>query len=60
MGSEKPKTDDAADTDGAGDVDALMKAAWDRRQVEPIPSSLIDHVERLITDEPGDADDQTP
>jgi|GEM_PF-2555070 len=59
MGSEKPKTDDAI-ADGAAGVDALLKAAWDRQEAEPIPSSLIDHVERLVTDESGEADDQTP
>lgn len=57
MGSEKPKAKDVADAGDAVDVDARLKAAWDRRTAKPTPSALIDHVEQLIAD---GADDQTP
>lgn len=56
MGSEKPKADDAGDISDDAAIEGLLKAAWDRRKSQPTPPSLTDHVERLIAQDPGEAE----
>ena len=56
MSTEKRKTDDAADAGDAAELDGLLKAAWDCRMAEPVPPDLTDHVDRLIAENPGEAE----